>query len=142
MADNFDVTRAISSLDALSLLCQLLPAGHEAEVAQNVEALRRDLSAADEQIRQLVRALRDETEPPTFMGEPVSLTDMQKLRNIRNALYTEQLRNALQTLLDLCAIGDVDENTEAHGWGDAIKSAKILLAADEAVTDGVRENGK
>ncbi len=66
-----------------------------------------------------------------------NLTDEQKLRNVRNALYTEQLRGSLQTILDLCAIGDVDENTEVHGWGDAIKRARALIEADAAITDGV-----
>lgn len=64
---------------------------------------------------------------------PNELSATHKLRNIRNALYTEQLRESLQTLLDLCAIGDVDENTEAHGWGDAIKRAKALLEADAPI---------
>lgn len=68
-----------------------------------------------------------------------NLTDEQKLRNVRNALYIEQLRESLQALLDLCATGDVDENTEVHGWGDAIKRAKALIEADAAIPDGVQE---
>jgi hypothetical protein len=35
---------------------------------------------------------------------------------------------ALRELIDLCAIGDVDETTEALGWGEAIRRAKAALA--------------
>jgi hypothetical protein len=66
----FDLTRAMSSLDALNLLCRLLPPGYAPEVMQNVNALCADLSAAEEEIRQLVRALHVEVDPPIFMGEP------------------------------------------------------------------------
>lgn len=38
-----------------------------------------------------------------------------------------RLREALKELLNLCAIGDVDESTEAHGWGAAIKEARAAL---------------
>ena len=30
----------------------------------------------------------------------------------------------LHEFVDLCAIGDIDETTEAHGWGDLINRAK------------------
>ncbi|HEV7913019.1 MAG TPA: hypothetical protein VGP22_04585 [Albitalea sp.] len=33
----------------------------------------------------------------------------------------------LQEFIELCAIGDVDEETEAHGWGALIAEAKGLL---------------
>jgi hypothetical protein len=72
MSDDFDATRAASSLDALASLCQLLPEGYAPAVSQNVNTLRSDLHAANEQIAQLVRALRAEIERPIFMGEPIT----------------------------------------------------------------------
>jgi hypothetical protein len=38
------------------------------------------------------------------------------------------LVDSLNEVLDLCAIGDVDEDTEAYGWGEAIKRAKESIA--------------
>jgi hypothetical protein len=35
---------------------------------------------------------------------------------------------ALREVLNLCSIGDVDETTEAYGWGDAIKRARAAIA--------------
>lgn len=46
---------------------------------------------------------------------------------------------SLRELLDLCAIGDVDENTTVHGWGDAIKRAR---AAASGVTVTTNEQEK
>jgi hypothetical protein len=39
----------------------------------------------------------------------------------------DRLATSLQELIDLCALGDVDENTEAHGWGHAITEAKASI---------------
>jgi hypothetical protein len=63
----FDAIRARSSVDALGMICR-----HHPEAEINVKALREELEAADEQINQLARALREAVEPQTFMGEPVS----------------------------------------------------------------------
>lgn len=38
--------------------------------------------------------------------------------------YRDQL---LQRFIDLCFIGDVDETTEAYGWGDLIRETKRAL---------------
>jgi hypothetical protein len=38
------------------------------------------------------------------------------------------LVESLKEILNLCAIGDVDEDTEAYGWGDAIKAARRAIA--------------
>jgi hypothetical protein len=35
---------------------------------------------------------------------------------------------SLTEVIDLCAIGDVDETTEALGWGETIKDAKAAIA--------------
>lgn len=42
------------------------------------------------------------------------------------------LLEALTEILDLCAIGDVGESTEALGWGVAIQRARAALLAAEA----------
>lgn len=39
-----------------------------------------------------------------------------------------ELLEALDEIINLCAIGDVDETTKAYGWGEAIKSAKAAIA--------------
>ncbi len=66
MSKVFDQIRARSSVDALEMIGRQHP-----ETAINSAALREELEAADEQINQLARALRQAMEPPTFMGEPV-----------------------------------------------------------------------
>lgn len=38
-------------------------------------------------------------------------------------------RKVMQEMIDLCALGDVNETTEAYGWGAVIAEAKALLAA-------------
>jgi hypothetical protein len=38
-------------------------------------------------------------------------------------------RELLREFIDLCQVGDVDENTDALGWGDLILSAKSFLAS-------------
>lgn len=43
----------------------------------------------------------------------------------------EGLKETVTELINLCAIGDVDETTEAYGWGDAIKRAKLALTKAE-----------
>ena len=40
----------------------------------------------------------------------------------------DELLEALREVLNLCAIGDVDEETEALGWGKAIKRANKAIA--------------
>lgn len=37
----------------------------------------------------------------------------------------------LREFIDLCALGDTDETTEAYGWGDLIKRAKAATAPPE-----------
>lgn len=39
----------------------------------------------------------------------------------------QQAADLLHEVLDLCALGDVDESTEVHGWGDWIKRTKTYL---------------
>ena len=39
-----------------------------------------------------------------------------------------ELLSALQEVIDLALYGDVDENTEALGWGAVIKDAKAAIA--------------
>jgi hypothetical protein len=67
MSKVFDPIRARSSLDALEMICRQHP-----ECGVNALALSEELAAADEQIEQLARALREAVEPPTFMGEPIA----------------------------------------------------------------------
>lgn len=46
---------------------------------------------------------------------------------------TAELVDSLNEILNLCAIGDVDEDTEAYGWGEAIKRAHAaVLKATQA----------
>lgn len=40
------------------------------------------------------------------------------------------VRDALVEVLGLCALGDVDETTEAYGWGGVIKQARAALASE------------
>lgn len=42
------------------------------------------------------------------------------------ALYAQ-----VKEVLELCALGDVDETTEVHGWGDLIKAMRATVAAIE-----------
>jgi hypothetical protein len=45
----------------------------------------------------------------------------------------------LREFIDLCAVGDCDENTDALGWGDLIKRAKAELnAAARALYDATQ----
>lgn len=47
----------------------------------------------------------------------------------------QEARESLSELLNLCAIGDVDEDTEVHGWGAAIKRAKsVVVKLDVALS--------
>lgn len=46
---------------------------------------------------------------------------------------TDAVRDALAEILELCAIGDVDECTEALGWGKAIQRARAALSEARAV---------
>lgn len=39
-----------------------------------------------------------------------------------------ELLEALREVLELCAVGDVDESTEALGWGKAIQAANAAIA--------------
>jgi hypothetical protein len=41
----------------------------------------------------------------------------------------ERVAASLREILNLCEIGDVDEDTEALGWGNAIKAARAALSA-------------
>lgn len=45
---------------------------------------------------------------------------------------TDAVRDALAEILELCAIGDVDECTEALGWGKAIQRARAALSEQPA----------
>lgn len=56
---------------------------------------------------------------PDLMGLALALA---------KAKVNDDLVASLEELLNLCVIGDVDETTEAHGWGDAIKRAKAAVA--------------
>lgn len=38
-----------------------------------------------------------------------------------------ELENKLREFVNLCALGDTDETTEANGWGTLIKETKALL---------------
>jgi len=42
--------------------------------------------------------------------------------------HIETARNMLREFIDLCQVGDVDENTEVFGWGTLILEAKSFLA--------------
>lgn len=46
-----------------------------------------------------------------------------------NPTPADRVAASLRELLNLCALGDVDENTEALGWGEAIREANAALAA-------------
>ena len=37
----------------------------------------------------------------------------------------------VKEVLNLCALGDVDETTEVHGWGDLIKAMRATVATIE-----------
>lgn len=41
----------------------------------------------------------------------------------------DALAGSLREIVNLCAVGDVDESTEALGWGAVIKDANAALAA-------------
>lgn len=66
---HFDLITANSSLEALESM-GASHNGYRAEITQNVNVLRAQIADADYTIKQLGRALREATEPPTFMGEP------------------------------------------------------------------------
>ena len=46
----------------------------------------------------------------------------------------ESLRALLQEFVALCALGDVDDTTEALGWGDLIQRAKKAVPEEETET--------
>lgn len=46
---------------------------------------------------------------------------------IRAADRLDEQCSSIREMVALCAIGDCDEDTEAYGWGEAIKRAKALL---------------
>jgi hypothetical protein len=48
--------------------------------------------------------------------------------NARLIAAAPDLLAALEQLIELCAVGDVDESTEALGWGATILSAKAAIA--------------
>lgn len=50
--------------------------------------------------------------------------DAEVAANAKLIAAAPDLLESLREVLNLCAIGDVDETTEAHGWGAAIKAAK------------------
>jgi hypothetical protein len=52
----------------------------------------------------------------------------ERAANARLIAAAPELLEALREILDLCAVGDVDENTEALGWGAVIRDAKAALA--------------
>ena len=43
-----------------------------------------------------------------------------------------KLAELLREMIDLCAVGDVDETTQALGWGELIGEAKAALDEIEA----------
>lgn len=94
MSKVFDPIRARSSVDALAMICVQHP-----EAAINAAALHEELEAADEQINQLARALREAVEPPTLMGEPVSAEPIayasSKPERINQLLSARQYRSCL-----------------------------------------------
>src|ERR1700751_5014971 len=67
-------------------------------------------------------------------------TDEERAEDLANATLmgaAPELLESLKEILDLCAIGDVDESTEAYGWGDAIKDAKSAIAKTTGGTNHV-----
>lgn len=70
--ETFDAITANSSVDALEAIAGNADTRYGAAISQNVRVLRAHIADADDTIKQLTRALREATEPPTFMGEPVS----------------------------------------------------------------------
>ena len=42
--------------------------------------------------------------------------------------YAKPLVESLKEIINLCELGDIDENTEAYGWGKAFAAAKAALA--------------
>lgn len=46
------------------------------------------------------------------------------------------LEARLREFIDLCALGDTDETTEAYGWGTLIKETKEILSPNAALTGG------
>ena len=39
-------------------------------------------------------------------------------------------RDLLREVLELCKLGDVDESTDALGWGDLVKRVKVVLSTE------------
>lgn len=61
----------------------------------------------------------------------MNITD-EELESIRSTMgrliiQRAEMRDCIKQLVQLCAIGDTDETTEAYGWGEAIKNAKKLI---------------
>jgi hypothetical protein len=54
---------------------------------------------------------------------------IQKYKEHARKLEREnaRVRETLREMVALCALGDVDETTEAFGWGACIAQAKALL---------------
>lgn len=60
------------------------------------------------------------------------MTNQEKIAQLKVAILDRDVRvrelsEVLAELLDLCALGDVDEETEMYGWGETIKKARALL---------------
>lgn len=66
------------------------------------------------ELAQHLVACADALEPVPERGQPVTAGCVALVASLRE-------------LIDLCAIGDVDESTEAYGWGEAIKRAKAAI---------------
>ena len=72
--------------------------------------------------------------PPINEGDHEILIHWQTAQAHEFAPFDERdeqiasLVRSLNEILNLCAIGDVNEDTEAYGWGAAIKDAKVAIA--------------
>ncbi len=55
----------------------------------------------------------------------------ETLRASHEALEAKcaRLASALNEVLDLCELGDIDESTEALGWGEAYANGRTALAS-------------
>lgn len=59
------------------------------------------------------------------------IIDQHNVTALQLAIANEREKRFVKSLLEilsLCKIGDVDETTEAYGWGDTIKEIKAELA--------------
>lgn len=122
----FDLIAAISSLDGLHGIV-----GNSAEGRHNVAVLRGMVADAEHTINQLTRALREATEPPTFMGEPVGSNEALE-RHAAALGRTGPLGRALSVMQDvLTDIEDWEDKALAEAVTDARRGLLMMLEAEK-----------